>query len=144
VVMDKGRIEQVGTPREVYEQPASAFVHEFIGESIVLPVIIEAGGVCFGGRRLALDPQGLADGRASLFIRPYDVAIAADGAAAPFNGTVTRVHGLGAARRVEIELQAASDVHLIEVDAPRLPLVEVGQPIGLKPHSYRLFAAGSR
>src|SRR5215831_18325720 len=69
VVMDKGRIEQVGTPREVYERPASAFVHEFIGESIVLPVTIEAGGVCFGGRRLTLDPQGLADGHANLFIR---------------------------------------------------------------------------
>jgi sulfate/thiosulfate transport system ATP-binding protein len=142
VVMDKGRIEQVGTPHEVYERPASAFVHEFIGESIVLPVIIEAGGVLFGGRRLALDPQGLADGHASLFIRPYDVAIAADGAA--LSGTVRRVHGLGPARRIEIELQAESDVHLIEVDAPRLHLIEIGQPIGLKPQSYRLYAAGAR
>jgi len=142
VVMDKGRIEQVGTPREVYERPASAFVHEFIGESIALPVVIESGGVCFGGRRLALDPQGLADGHARLFIRPYDVAIAADGAA--FNGTVRRVHGLGPARRIEIELQAESDVHLIEVDAPRLQLIEIGQPIGLRPQSYRLYAAGVR
>jgi len=142
VVMDKGRIEQVGTPREVYERPASAFVHEFIGESIVLPVIIEAGGVSFGGRRLALDPQGLADGHASLFIRPYDVAITTDSAA--FSGTVRRVHGLGSARRIEIELQAESDVHLIEVDAPRLHLIEIGQPVGLKPHSYRLYAAGVR
>src|SRR5215510_8613645 len=142
VVMDKGRIEQVGTPRDVYERPASAFVHEFIGESIVLPVIIEAGGVSFGGRRLALDPQGLADGHASLFIRPYDVAIAADGAA--LNGTVRRVHGLGPARRIEVELQTESDVHLVEVDAPRLQLIEIGQPIGLKPQSYRLYAAGVR
>jgi sulfate/thiosulfate transport system ATP-binding protein len=142
VVMDKGRIEQVGTPREVYERPASAFVHEFIGESIVLPVIIEAGGVSFGGRRLALDPQGLADGHASLFIRPYDVAITTDSAA--FSGTVRRVHGLGSARRIEIELQAESDVHLIEVDAPRLHLIEIGQPIGLKPQCYRLYAAGVR
>jgi sulfate/thiosulfate transport system ATP-binding protein len=142
VVMDKGRIEQVGTPREVYERPASAFVHEFIGESIVLPVSIEAGGVCFGGRRLSLDPQGLADGHASLFIRPYDVAITTDGAA--FSGTVRRVHGLGPARRIEIELQAESDVHLVEVDAPRLHLIEIGQPIGLEPQNYRLYAAGAR
>ena len=142
VVMDKGRIEQVGTPRDVYERPASAFVHEFIGESIVLPVSIEAGSVCFGGRRLSLDPQGLADGRASLFIRPYDVAVTTDGAA--FSGTVRRVHGLGPARRIEIELQTESDVHLVEVDAPRLQLIEIGQPIGLKPQSYRLYAAGAR
>ena len=38
VVMDKGRIEQIGTPGEVYDHPATAFVHGFIGESIVLPV----------------------------------------------------------------------------------------------------------
>ena len=38
VVMDKGRIEQVGTPADVYDSPASAFVHGFIGESIELPV----------------------------------------------------------------------------------------------------------
>jgi len=142
VVMDKGRIEQVGTPRDVYERPASAFVHEFIGESIVLPVCIEAGSVCFGGRRLSLDPQGLADGHASLFIRPYDVAVTTDGAA--FSGTVRRVHGLGPARRIEVELQTESDVHLVEVDAPRLQLIEIGQPIGLKPQSYRLYAAGAR
>ena len=36
--MDKGRIEQIGTPGDVYDNPATAFVHGFIGESIVLPV----------------------------------------------------------------------------------------------------------
>lgn len=37
VVMDKGKIEQIGTPGDVYDNPATAFVHGFIGESIVLP-----------------------------------------------------------------------------------------------------------
>src|SRR5262249_57774292 len=43
VVMDKGRIEQVGTPTEVYDRPASAFVHGFIGESIELPCQVADG-----------------------------------------------------------------------------------------------------
>jgi sulfate transport system ATP-binding protein len=38
VVMDKGRIEQAGTPQQVYDHPQTPFVHEFIGESIMLPV----------------------------------------------------------------------------------------------------------
>src|SRR3989475_9794487 len=42
-VMEKGRIEQIGTPGEVYDHPATAFVHGFIGESIVLPVDISDG-----------------------------------------------------------------------------------------------------
>ena len=49
VVMDNGRIEQVGTPQEVYEHPATPFVHDFIGELIVIPVTIENGAVCFPG-----------------------------------------------------------------------------------------------
>src|ERR1700740_3280337 len=50
VVMDKGRIEQTGTPGEVYDSPATAFVHGFIGESIVLAVEVRDGSVRLGGR----------------------------------------------------------------------------------------------
>ena len=52
VVMDKGRIEQIGTPGDVYDNPATAFVHGFIGESIVLPVDVSGGSVRLGGRPL--------------------------------------------------------------------------------------------
>jgi sulfate transport system ATP-binding protein len=50
VVMAQGRIEQVGTPDEVYDRPATPFVHGFIGESAALPVAIERGEVWFAGR----------------------------------------------------------------------------------------------
>src|SRR3977135_2868751 len=57
VVMDKGRIEQIGTPGEVYDNPATAFVHGFIGESIVLPVDVRDGRVRLGGSALAIGAQ---------------------------------------------------------------------------------------
>jgi sulfate transport system ATP-binding protein len=141
VVLDKGRIEQSGTPKLVYEQPASAFVHEFIGESITVPVAIESGSVRFDGRRLDLDSQGVADGPARLFIRPYEVSILAEGTDALLAGRVTRVHGLGPARRVEIALQTDEQEHLIEVDAPRSQQFALGQSVGLRPHNYRIFAS---
>jgi len=59
VVMDKGRIEQVGTPQQVYDHPHSPAVHEFVGESIIVPVTVEAGDVRFGDESLGLDPQGI-------------------------------------------------------------------------------------
>src|SRR5829696_4622038 len=52
VVMDKGRIEQIGTPGDVYDNPATAFVHGFIGESIVLPVHVSDGCVRLDGKAL--------------------------------------------------------------------------------------------
>jgi len=136
VVMDKGRIEQIGTPQEVYETPATAFVHEFIGESIIVPVAVTDGNVLFGGSRLKLDPQGAPSGNANLFVRPYEMAVvpAADAA---FTGTVRRVHGLGPARRVEIALTESEAV--VEIDTPRGGGVEAGQTVGLAPRRYRIF-----
>ena len=119
VVLDKGRIQQAGTPAEVYEQPGSAFVHDFIGESMAVPVTIEAGNVHFAGRKLDLDPQGLSNGPASLFVRPYEVTIVRDAGSAALSGVVQRVHGFGPARRLEIALREGEREHYIEVTAPR-------------------------
>ena len=43
-VMDKGRIQQVGVPHDIYESPANPFIADFIGESNILAGVVEAGG----------------------------------------------------------------------------------------------------
>ena len=68
VVMDKGRIEQVGTPGDVYDNPATAFVHGFIGESIVLPVEVRDGSVRLDGKTLNIAANGYAPGAAKLYL----------------------------------------------------------------------------
>src|SRR3979409_2028530 len=75
VVMDKGRIEQVGTPQQVYDHPRTSFVHEFIGESVIVPVVIEEGEVRFSGRSIGIDPQGNPNGPATLFARPFEMTV---------------------------------------------------------------------
>jgi sulfate transport system ATP-binding protein len=139
VVMDKGRIEQIGTPDDVYTRPASAFVHEFIGESIVLPVTVEGGSVHLHGSGTGLDAQGALQGPARLFIRPYDVNIV-DANSAPLKGTVRRIHGLGQQRRIEIALQAEES--FIEIDAPATRIAP-GDIVGLAPQHYRLFSSSA-
>ena len=101
VVMDKGRIEQAGTPQQVYDHPHTPAVHEFIGESIVVPVTIEDGDVRFGGESLGLDPQGLASGAARLFARPHDLTIVPSTrrASPARRGQAHPWHRPGAARR---------------------------------------------
>ena len=141
VVLDKGSIEQAGTPEQVYEQPTNAFVHDFIGDSISLPVAIEGGAVHFAGQRLGIDRQGYADGNAVLFIRPHEVTMLPDPGTAALRGTIKRVHGLGPARRVEITLAGGREEHLIEVDAPRDQIVAQGQAVGLVPKAYRIFGS---
>ena len=86
IVMDRAVIAQEGTPRELYDAPATAFVADFIGESNVLPCeIVTVNGdtaeVRAGPVTLALPSRGLAPGPARLSVRPGRLAIAGDGRA---------------------------------------------------------------
>jgi sulfate/thiosulfate transport system ATP-binding protein len=137
VVMDHGRIEQIGTPEEVYERPATLFVHDFIGESVVIPVAVDGGALHFGGHRLALDSQGAEPGDARLFARPADIKVGPVGDA-PLRGRVKRLHGIGSARRLEIDL--GPDLS-IEIDANGTHGLTIGDTIGLTPSRYRVYAA---
>jgi sulfate/thiosulfate transport system ATP-binding protein len=139
VVMDRGRIQQTGSPQQVYDHPHTPAVHEFIGESIMVPVTIEDGDVRFGGEPLGLDAQGLQSGAARLFARPHDLTIVPSSGEHRLRGVVRRIHGIGPARRVEIAL-GAEESTLIEVDALRGQPLRIGQLVGVKPEQYRLFA----
>ena len=139
VVMDKGRIEQIGTPGEVYDNPATAFVHGFIGESIVLPVDISDGCVRLGGKALNIAANGAASGASKLFVRRHDMQIGPAGSGA-LEGAVRRVRSFGPIQRAEIALSAGECATVIEIDAPRDRELQTGDIIGLQPRRYRIFA----
>ncbi len=139
VVLNQGRIEQIGTPEDVYDRPASAFVYDFIGESISLAVDVEGGVVRFDGRSLPLDSQAAPSGPARMFIRPYDVTLTPL-ENAPLQGTVKHVKAFGPNLRVEIDLQGRTDEPMpMEIQARRDERVETGQTVGLRPERYRIF-----
>ncbi len=140
VVMDKGRIEQVGTPGDVYDNPATAFVHGFIGESIVLPVEVVDGRVRLGDRVLALEARGVASGSSHLFIRRHDMAIVPPGSGV-FEGEVCHVRAFGPTQRADVLLRDGAGETLIEIDAPRDRDLKPGDVVGLQPRRYRLFSA---
>jgi sulfate/thiosulfate transport system ATP-binding protein len=140
VVMDKGRIEQIGTPGEVYDNPATAFVHGFIGESIVLPVDISDGCVRLGGKPLNLEVNGAASGASKLFVRRHDMQVGPAGSGA-LEGAVRHVRSFGPIQRAEIALCAGECATVIEIDAPRDRELQSGDIVGLQPRRYRIFAA---
>jgi sulfate transport system ATP-binding protein len=137
VVMDKGRIEQIGTPGEVYDNPATAFVHGFIGESIVLAVEVCDGGVKLGGKPLNIAPDGVGSGASKLFVRRHDMQVGPAGSGI-FEGAVRRVRTFGPIQRAEVALSGAETV--IEIDAPRDRELQAGDIVGLHPRRYRIFA----
>jgi spermidine/putrescine ABC transporter ATP-binding subunit len=95
-VMNRGRIEQIGEPAELYETPATGFVAQFIGESNRLEGTIDAGDggrptlITRSGLRLPARSGGAPIGEAAvLFLRPERIAIGPDGGAAGGGTTVT-------------------------------------------------------
>ncbi len=115
VVMSQGRIEQVGTPDEVYDQPSSPFVFAFIGESSELPVTICRGQVWLDDRPLSIPADGVPDGPARLFLRPQDVAVV-DESAGAIAGVVTATHRNGGLRRFDLAIGGAH--HRVEIALP--------------------------
>jgi len=140
VVMDKGRIEQIGTPSEVYDNPATAFVHGFIGESIVLPVDISQGCVRLGDRKLNICADGAITGASKLFIRRHDMQVGPAGSGS-LEGEIAHVRSFGPVQRAEVALCGGAFRTIIEIDAPRDRALQTGDIVGLQPRRYRIFAA---
>ncbi len=112
VVMDHGRIEQLGTPEQVYMEPASPFVAEFVGETNRLPG---------------------SDG--DVHVRPHDLAIVSSGGEALVVDNVFRKGGVW---RVEGVLASSDRVVEIDVDTSQ-DAPAVGSTIRIKPRRAQSF-----
>ncbi len=126
VVMDRARIAQEGTPRELYEAPASRFVAEFIGEANLLPVEIARARsghamVRLGPVDLELPARDLPPGPALLAVRPHAIRLARE----PGNGRlpvrIAKATYLGA--HIEYELESEVGAILVIDRALESPLV---------------------
>ena len=92
VVMDGGRIQQIGTPEDIYNEPKNAFVADFIGESNIIDGIMRQDGVVeiFNRRFQCLDKGFEPNEPVDVVIRPEDVDIV-DAQSGQLRGTVTAV-----------------------------------------------------
>ncbi len=135
-VMSQGRIEQVGTPEDVYDRPGSPFVFGFIGESSQVPVTSVNGELHTGGKSIGLPAVG-GEGAGRLFFRPHDVELT--DAEAALKGRVVTSRRVGATRRVEVEL--ASTQQRVEVDLPFGNSAVERTELSFRPRRWRVFPA---
>ncbi|MFF7183805.1 ABC transporter ATP-binding protein [Streptomyces sp. NPDC008222] len=75
-VMDRAKLQDVGTPQELYRSPRTEFTASFVGSANLLPVTVGARGVAFGGAALEVDTRDAAPGAAAtLCVRPHLVGL---------------------------------------------------------------------
>ena len=103
VIFSRGNMEQIGTPREIYESPANEFVARFIGVMNVLELEVRGGLARVG--ELEFPPHGLADGqRLRIGFRPYAVQISPDPTQYRYRAAIRHTFFLGVMLRLELEL----------------------------------------
>ena len=105
-VMQAGRLEQLGSPTEIYTRPATPFVAEFVGLTNRIPGIVKFGQVEVRGTQLPLVQQDVPTGAGIALVRPEAVSLASenDSVPGPLIGTVIAVAFLGATSRVTVDL----------------------------------------
>jgi iron(III) transport system ATP-binding protein len=150
VVMNQGRIEQVGTPRQIYREPASAFVADFVGKVNVLSAVAEDAGrfrVC--GMSISAVPGApdVAPGtRVKLYLRPEDVQVngAAGAEASRANAQVQKIEFLGAFCLVTVRINQQDQPLLVTLSRQSLDRMALGEgapvSVGFPPDCMRLLA----
>jgi spermidine/putrescine transport system ATP-binding protein len=128
VVMRKGKIQQIGTPLDIYNEPQNVFVAEFIGESNVLPGIMRKDYlVSFSGRDFQCVDRGFAaDEPVDVVVRPEDIQLVAPGDGM-ISGEVLNVVFMGV--HYEMQIQSGPFVFLVQSTMKEEKGTEVGMNV---------------
>ncbi|MBN9606366.1 MAG: ABC transporter ATP-binding protein [Actinomycetales bacterium] len=124
-VMNRGRIEQIGTPEELYTSPATAFVADFVGLSNRIPATLHGRTVTAYGTDFALLGEDQPAGEVLAFVRPEDVLFATRGGVP---GEVVSSSFLGSLRRTTVRLE---DGVLVSVQHAASESTELGRAVRL-------------
>jgi sulfate transport system ATP-binding protein len=136
-ILNAGKLEQVGTPDDVYDHPASAFVMSFVGDTSSIPVEVEGRRLRYGGQPFEAEFTGFCHGRGRLYVRPKDIAI---GPPDPGQllGTVVNVHRTATGRRAQISLVGGGET-IVEAEVGLSQKLSPGDRIGLRLVKARAF-----
>ncbi|MGE5471125.1 MAG: sulfate/molybdate ABC transporter ATP-binding protein [Bacteroidota bacterium] len=133
VVMNAGRIEQIGSPDEVYSNPASPFVYQFLGNVNVFHSRLHGG--------YAEVERSEEVPKATAFVRPHDIDISHQPLADGLQADVQHVHPIGPL--VRVELLHESEIVEVELSRERHEALQLaaGQAVWFRPRQMRIFGA---
>ncbi len=104
-ILRSGKIEQIGTPEEIYDRPVSPFVYDFLGNVNLFSGRMKDGEVVIGDTSFAVtDTERVAETQTVAFVRPHDIHIArTQNGAHSFPAQIVRCHAAGSVATVDLE-----------------------------------------
>ena len=145
VVMNKGKVEQIGQPADIYDNPRTRFVADFIGTTNLLAGQL-TGGVFTSesGVQLPSDrPSGSAEGSVVLMIRPEKITLGKADSQAALTGTIARATNLGSVFECEVQLPSGETLIVHEQCGPGFQRRGTGDAVTLswRPQDAKLLSA---
>ena len=136
VVMNHGKIEQIGSPDKVYSAPATPFVYQFLGNVNVFHSRVQ-GGYAEVERHEAAE-------KVTAFVRPHDIDLSEVALENAQQATVAHVHPIGPV--VRVELQHGQEIVEVELSRERHEALQltVGQSIWFRPRQLRVFGGDNQ
>jgi sulfate/thiosulfate transport system ATP-binding protein len=145
VVLNRGRIEQVGVPEEIYDKPSSAFVHRFLGQVNELPVQWRNQRAYVGPIDISDSNLQAADGPHVVLIRPHELEIGSVDAGWPASILAIRV--IGPIVRIDLCADGQSIHEPLEAEISRERFEAEGfrlsQKVGVKFRRWQVYPAAS-
>lgn len=142
VVLNKGKIEQIGSPDDIYNNPASPFVYDFIGQVNLFHSRVNDGWAHIGDYKLpAPEHNGVNDSAAIAYVRPHDIELTTENLEGSIPATISHISTAGSVLRIELQNKLSSDV--IHVELPRSQErsldLSIGAHVFAKPTSSKIF-----
>ncbi len=146
VVTNHGRIEQVGTPAEVFERPANAFVMDFLGNVNVFQGRVEKGKAVVSGFELPLHDNDVAENRdASVYIRPHELTIERRKNESSLEARIVHINAAGSRTKVELWAIEPGVTISAELTAERFAELDLksGDTVHVAPRRVRVFESNA-
>ncbi len=137
VVINKGKIEQIGSPQEVYDHPVSPFVYQFLGNVNQFNSQIHEGKANIGGVGLSIDTHHDTQHSPALaYVRPHDIEIHKERNSSnpAFEAVVSHIHAIGPLIRLELQRDELPEI--IESELTRAQFLQLDVAVGAKVYVY--------
>jgi sulfate/thiosulfate transport system ATP-binding protein len=132
-ILKDGQLVQLGRPQQLYDNPANAFVYDFLGPACRLPAVVDAGRLRVGDWETAA-PADAPSGEVDLYFRPDEVDLAPAGA----SGLAAQVRGV-AARGPELRIDCLVEGAAMELRVRGPASVGVGEPMRVTPARFKVY-----
>ena len=144
VVMNHGHVEQIGSPQQVYDAPATPFVYQFLGNINLFHSRVHAGWARVGGLRMPVpEYDDTEHAPAMAYVRPHDIDLLREPEDndTTLAATINRVSQLGSLVRLELTQMPGGEVAEVEMTRERYAAdpLQTGDLVFIKPRQWRVF-----